>query len=147
MSVEEPALEHEVWIAARPETVFSFFTDPEKLVRWKGRQAMLAPEPGGIYRVDFDGHDVARGTFIEVVPHQRIVFSWGWEAEGSPLPPGASRVEVTFSPERGGTRVRLRHSGLPDEQARHSHAEGWEHFLPRLVRVAEGREPGPDEPA
>jgi len=24
------------------------------------------------------------------------------------------------------------------------HATGWDHFLPRLVEVAEGRDPGPD---
>ena len=46
------ATEHEVRIAATPETVFGFFTDPEKMTRWKGTTAKLDPRPGGIYRVD-----------------------------------------------------------------------------------------------
>ena len=42
-----------------------------------------------------------------------------------------------------GTIVKLRHSGLTAEQA-DSHKEGWDHFLPRLLEVAEGRDPGKD---
>ena len=34
-------------------------------------------------------------------------------------------------------------NGLTTEQAT-GHKEGWEHFLPRLVALAEGRDPGPD---
>ena len=31
------AVVREVRVAARPETVFPFFTDPDRMVRWKGR--------------------------------------------------------------------------------------------------------------
>ena len=34
-------IEREIRVEARPETVFAFFTDPEKYVRWKGRHAQL----------------------------------------------------------------------------------------------------------
>ena len=68
----------EVRIAARPETVFSFFTDRDKMVRWKGTDATLEPWPGGVYRVNVTGRDVARGEYIEVVPNSRVVFTWGW---------------------------------------------------------------------
>jgi hypothetical protein len=50
---------------------------------------------------------------------------------------------VTFTPDGDGTIVRLRHSGLSPEQGE-QHAIGWEHFLPRLVIVAEGGDPGVD---
>ena len=46
------AVERIVHIAAPPETVYAFLTDPEKLVRWKGVSAELDARPGGIYRVD-----------------------------------------------------------------------------------------------
>jgi len=137
------ALEREIRIAARPETVFAFFTDPVKLIRWKGIKATLDPRPGGIYRVDLNGRDVARGEYLEITPYSRVVFTWGWEGEGSPLPPGASTVEISLIAEGEGTVVRLRHLGLPDNQ-RGAHAEGWDHFLPRLITSAEGRDPGPD---
>jgi uncharacterized protein YndB with AHSA1/START domain len=71
------ALEHEVYIAARPETVFAYFTDPDKMVMWKGIEATLDPLPGGIYRVSINGRDVARGEYVEVIPNSRVVFTWG----------------------------------------------------------------------
>ncbi|MFQ6019740.1 MAG: SRPBCC domain-containing protein [Dehalococcoidia bacterium] len=140
---EGDVVEMEVRIAARPETIFSFFTDPAKMMRWKGISATLDPQPGGIYRVDMNGRDVAHGEYLEVVPHSRVVFTWGWEGGGSPLPPGSSTVEVTLVPDGDSTIVRLQHRGLSAEQ-RDAHAEGWNHYLPRLVTAAEGRDPGPD---
>jgi len=41
----------EARISPSPETVFPCFTDPAKLVQWKGEQATMLPEPGGVYRV------------------------------------------------------------------------------------------------
>ncbi|MBI3455682.1 MAG: DUF4242 domain-containing protein [Candidatus Rokubacteria bacterium] len=38
-------VECEVRIAARPETVFAFFTDPAKMTRWKGLRATLDDHP------------------------------------------------------------------------------------------------------
>jgi uncharacterized protein YndB with AHSA1/START domain len=132
----------EVVIAASPETIFEFFTDPAKMVRWKGRSAQLDPQPGGTYRVDMTEESVARGEFVELVPHERIVFTWGWEGEG-PVQPGTSTVEVTLTPEDDKTRLRLVHRGLPVDE-RGPHDEGWKHFLPRLEIVASGGNPGPD---
>jgi len=142
-AIEQPVLEREIHISARPETIFSFFTDPEKLVRWKGIQAQLEARPGGIYRVDINGRDVARGEYVEIVPYTRIVFTWGWEGDASPLPPGTTTVEISLTPVESGTLVRLRHLGLPAEQ-RAVHAEGWDYFLPRLMQAVEGRQTSQD---
>ncbi len=136
-------IERQIRISARPEIVFSFFTDPVKLIRWKGVHAQLDPRPGGIYRVEINGRDIVRGEYVEIVPYTRVVFTWGWEGENSPLPPGSTTVEIALTPDGDGTIVRLRHLGLPPEQ-REVHAQGWDHFLPRLGLAAEGQEPGPD---
>lgn len=125
----------EVRIAARLETVFAFFVDPQKLVQWIGSRAELDPRPGGLCRIDMNGKDIARGEFIEVVPFSRVVFSWGWEGEQSAVPPGSSTVEVSLVPDGAGTLVRLRHTGLPLAQ-QPSHSEGWAHFLGQLAAVA-----------
>jgi uncharacterized protein YndB with AHSA1/START domain len=132
----------EVRIAAPPEAVFAFFTDPDRYARWKGRSADLDPRPGGVYRVDIDGTNVVRGEFVEVDPARRVVFTWGWE--GGPLSPGATTVEVELTPDGDGTLLRLTHRGLPEE-AKGEHAAGWDHFLPRLVVVAAGGDPGRDQ--
>ena len=134
-TTETTIIEREVRIAASPETVFSYFVEPEKYVKWKGHRAELDPKPGGVFRVEFETKDVARGEFVEIEPNRRLVFTWGWEGEGQPIPPGSSTVEVTLEPDGEGTVVRLIHSGLP-EAAVPRHAEGWDLFLPRLAEVA-----------
>ena len=138
------AVEREIRIAASPDRVFPFFTDADKIVQWKGVSAEADPRPGGIYRVNVTGRDIARGRFVEVVPNTRVVFTWGWEGPDQPLAPGSSTVEVTLIADGGGTIVRLRHSGLTSVESRESHAHGWEHFLARLTVVGNGGDPGPD---
>ena len=140
-SPDQEVVEREVHIAARPELVFSFFTEPEKLVRWLGMRATLDAHPGGVCHIHINERDVVGGQYLEVVPYSRVVFTWGWE--GSPLPLGSTTVEITLQPEAGGTRLSLRHRGLPVEQ-RAFQAAGWDHSLARLVIVAQGGDPGPD---
>ena len=132
----------EVRIKAAPGTIFEFFTDPRKMTRWKGVEAQLEPAPGGRYRVNVTGRAVAVGEYVEVDPPRRVVFTWGWEGDPN-LPPGASTVEITLTPDGDETVVTLTHRDLP-EPAVGGQTEGWEHFLPRLVEVAEGRDPGAD---
>jgi uncharacterized protein YndB with AHSA1/START domain len=145
---QDEAVEREVRIAARPETVFEFFTDPEKQVLWMGRRAELDARPGGIYDVEINDQSHALGEFVEVDAPRRVVFTFGWkgqEAGGEgehAVPPGSSRVEVTLAPEGEATLVRLRHLDLP-EQAREIHGQGWELFLGRLSIAAAGGDPGP----
>jgi uncharacterized protein YndB with AHSA1/START domain len=132
---QNEVLERELHIAARPETVFSFFTDPDKMIRWMGKVATLDPRPGGICRIDINGY-VTRGEYLEVIPHSRVVFTWGWENEGSTPRPGESTVEVSLIPDGAGTLVRLRHLGLSGAE-RTNHGLGWDQFLPGLVAAAE----------
>jgi uncharacterized protein YndB with AHSA1/START domain len=122
-------------IGAPREVVFAYFTDPERYTRWMGHDAELDARPGGIYRVHVIEGSVARGEFVEVEPPGRVVFTWGWE--GNPMvPPGSSRVEVSFRADGDATLVRLVHSGLPDAAAMGLHREGWTRYLDHLVEIA-----------
>lgn len=132
----------EVLVEAAPETIFGFFTDPEKMLRWKGVRAELDPQPGGVFSVDVTHKALMRGEYVEVEPPRRVVFTWGWDGDES-VPPGSSTVEVTLEPEGDSTLVRLVHSGLPADR-RDLHREGWEHFAGRLAIAATGGDPGPD---
>jgi uncharacterized protein YndB with AHSA1/START domain len=131
----EGTIEREIRIEARPEIVFAFWTDPDRMARWMGRTVRLDPRPGGEFRVDYNGTDVARGAFVELDPPHRLVLTWGWEAPGDPTPPGGSTVEVTLRPDGTGTLLRLRHTGLAPEVV-DGHAIGWDQFLPALANVA-----------
>ncbi len=140
-------LEKEVRIAARPETVFQYLVDPQRMMMWMGVEATLDPRPGGVYRVNVTGSEFASGEFVEVVPHSRVVYTWGWEGDGSVVPPGSSTVEIDLTSDGDGTVLRIRHSGLPDKEQRDLHSMGWEHYFERLKAVSEGRDPGADSMA
>lgn len=132
----------EVLVEASPETIFQFFTDPEKLIRWQGIRAELDPVPGGIFSVDVSHQSHARGEFLEIEPPDRLVFTWGWVGDDS-VPPGSSTVEITLERQDGSTLVRLVHSDLPEDKL-DPHREGWEHLVARLAIAAAGGDPGPD---
>jgi uncharacterized protein YndB with AHSA1/START domain len=132
--VAEPIV-REVHVAATPEVVFEFFVDPAKLTRWLAVDATLDPRPGGVCHQVHEDTDGQRydmhGEFVEVVPPSRVVFTWGF-VSGAGVAPGSSTVEVTFTPDRGGTHVRLVHRDLP-ASAVGDHAGGWTTMLERLA--------------
>jgi uncharacterized protein YndB with AHSA1/START domain len=136
-------LRNEVRIAAPPEVVFPYFTDPARMVAWMGVAALLDPRPGGTFRLEANGRDVVVGEYLEVEPPHRVVFTWGFDGADPIAGPGSTRVEVTLEPDGDGTRLTLLHHGL-SEHARDPHAEGWLHYLARLAPAAAGRPPGPD---
>jgi uncharacterized protein YndB with AHSA1/START domain len=141
MTTDQVILERR--IAARPETVFSFFTDREKWLSWMGRNGEFSFTPGGAYRTNVNADHHVVGTFLALDPYHRVVFTWGFEDGAMAVPPGASTVEVTLAPDGAGTLLTLVHRDLPPE-ARAPHLEGWAHYVDRLVQRAEGRDPGPD---
>jgi uncharacterized protein YndB with AHSA1/START domain len=136
-------IQRELTIEADPATVFAFFTDPQRLVRWIGASATLDARPGGLLLVDVQQGFVARGEFKEVVPVTRLAYTWGWEGNRENVPPGSSLIEIDLAPKNGGTVVHFTHSGLPPE-AVPSHSDGWSHYLARLALAASGVDPGPD---
>ena len=136
-------LRSEVRIAAPPEVVFTYFTDPARMVSWMGVAALLDPRPGGPFRVEANGRDVVIGEYVEVDPPDRVVFTWGFEGTERFVEPGSTRVEVTLERDGEGTLLTLSHHGLADG-ARDAHAGGWSHYLARLAPVAAGRPSEPD---
>jgi uncharacterized protein YndB with AHSA1/START domain len=137
-------IEREVRVDAAPETVFEFFTDPEKMVRWKGTAATLDPRPGGVYRVELNEQAIAKGEYVEVDPPRRVVFTWGWEGDFAATPPGSTTVEITLTPDGDATIVRLVHRDLPTPESVEAHAQGWDQYMARLAIVAAGGDPGHD---
>ncbi len=119
-----------VRIAAPPEVVFPYFTDPQLMVTWIGERADLDARPGGMFAVDVGGA-AARGNYIAVEPPHRVVFTWGIP-EDATMPPGSSTVEVELVADGTDTIVNLTHRDLPPDREP-SHLEGWERCLGTLV--------------
>jgi uncharacterized protein YndB with AHSA1/START domain len=125
---------------APPEKVYAAWTDPQKIVRWFGPaqtvngsvRAELDVRIGGRFHVSFsteDGeyHEV-RGIYREVMPRQRLVFSWAWHS----TPELESQVTVSLKPDGAGTWLMLQHEQLFDQAACDGHTRGWNGSLDRL---------------
>jgi uncharacterized protein YndB with AHSA1/START domain len=119
---------YQVTITAPVEVVWAHLTTAEGLVRWVGPEAAADPTPGGMLRwVHPDGATVV-GRFVELVPHRRVVFTYGWEDGRLGVPPESTTVEIDLVEEDGATTVRLVHHGLPPATAP-DHERGWVYFL------------------
>ena len=145
---ETKTVEVSVRVPGSPEVVFPYFTDAEKYLQWKGFEAELDARPGGVYRVLMPGGATAEGEYLVVDPPHRLVFSWGWQGEVLPdgfaeVSPGSTTVEITFVADGDDTIIRLRHTGLPSDEAEQVHRFGWTAYLPRIEVVRSGGDPGP----
>ena len=129
-----------IWIDAPPEVVFPYLTESDKMAKWCGVSAELDPVPQGIYRLDMGGAGVMEGRFIRVEPVTFVSFEVDPPA-GTEAP--TSLIEISISPEVGGSRVEIRQYGLEapfDLMA----SRGWDHHAARLSVVAEGGAVGED---
>jgi uncharacterized protein YndB with AHSA1/START domain len=133
--MEETTIEVQIQIAARRETVYRFLSDASRFRQWIG-DADVTPAVGGELAVRYPNGNVARGRFLELVPNQRVVFTWGYDGSANGMAPGSSTVTVELSEVESGTLVTLRHRGVPNQEARHGHLQGWKHYVSRLADVA-----------
>jgi uncharacterized protein (TIGR03086 family) len=127
-----------------PDEAFALVTDPDRLRRWAAVCATVDLRAGGAWSWNVTPGHAAGGTVQEVDPGRRIVFGWGWQGDDT-LPPDTSTVTVTIEQVETGSRVTLAHSGLPTQAQIDGHAQGWEHYLERLERLAVKGDAGLDE--
>jgi uncharacterized protein YndB with AHSA1/START domain len=137
-AITKPSLTLKRRYNAPPARVFSAWTDPEKIGRWMGPEGVetLSAETdaraGGRYRLimrspDGETHDVS-GVYREVVPNQKLVFTWAWRS----TPERESMVTITLKPDGDGTLLTLTHEQFFDEGARDRHQHGWTGALEKL---------------
>ena len=126
---------------AAPAKVYAAWTDPKKIIHWFGRadakprsfQAEIDARTGGRYRISFSTDDEyyeVGGVYREVVPNQRLVFSWAWHS----TPERESLVTVTLKPDGAGTLLTLSHEKFFDQAAADGHRNGWTGSLDRLEK-------------
>jgi len=136
-----PSLTFKRRLNASPAKVYAAWTDPEKIVRWFGRadlkpdtmRAVIDARVGGRYRINFDTESEyyeVGGTYREVVPNERLVFSWAWHS----TPERESVVTVTLRPDGDGTWLTVHHAQLFDEASREGHERGWLGALDKLEK-------------
>jgi len=137
--VTRPSLSFKRRLNAPPAKVYAAWTDPKKIIRWFGRSdakpdsfhAEIDARIGGRFRVSFstaDEHYEVGGVYREVVPNERLVFSWAWHS----TPERQSQVTVALKPDGDGTLLSLLHEQLFDQAARDGHERGWIGALDKL---------------
>lgn len=144
---QELALELSHRFAAPREKVFDAWTNPDVLKRWWAAGptwdtplAEVDARQGGTYRLSMrtdegEVHTV-KGEYKEVLPPERLVYTWGWEEGPEPAMAASenSLVVVEFLEDGDGTLVKLTHSGFASEEIRAMHVHGWEAVLANLER-------------
>jgi uncharacterized protein YndB with AHSA1/START domain len=131
-------LELTIEIAARRETVFSFLTDPELFKEWMGAASQMSGGDRATFSVPYPNGDQALGEVVEVLAPERVVYSWGYKDSKNGLAPNSTRVEIQLTAIDTGTRLSLRHFGIPSEEVRQAHLQGWRYYFGLLgARAAE----------
>lgn len=120
--------------AAPRNDVFKCFSDKNRFARWMAPEGVqvvdcqLNAKKGGNYRAvmrEPDDHThVITGEFREIVPNERLVFSWSKGDEEDPGLP--TIVTLDFRDHNGGTEITLTQSVFDTLQSRDEHAKYWE---------------------
>src|ERR1700754_5139405 len=99
--------------------VFEAWTKPELFKRWWAPKSMgmslrsceMDVRAGGKYRLEFEPDAMAFfGTYLEVIPHSRLVWTNEEGGEGGPI------TTVTFE-EKGGKTLLVMHELYPSKEA------------------------------
>jgi uncharacterized protein YndB with AHSA1/START domain len=135
-------------VAAPRERVFQAWTTAEHLQRWffpslEGEvlpQAEVDLRVGGHYRITMHAPDgdimaMVGGTYHEVHPPEKLVFSWTWEA---PQPDTSeTMVTVELHEVQDETEIVITHERFPGLIGQEEHTIGWNCCLERLILLAE----------
>ncbi len=129
-----------------PETIWKTLTDGELMGRWLGMTPTgFEPVKGKRFTYQttaagaWDG--VIQCEVLEVIPNQRLTYSWRGGHEGNTGYGSRLDTVVTFtlSKTENGTRLSLVHSGfvLPQNEIAFTNmGGGWKKVVPRIGAVA-----------
>ena len=133
------ALEIRRTFGAPRKRVFAAWTSPKELKHWHAPGPFVTPvaevdlRVGGGYRIHMRGPDGTEhrvfGTYREVDPPRRLVYTWSWETDPEVQD---TVVTVEFHDLGAFTEVVLRHEGFPSAAKREQHDGGWGGCLDKL---------------
>ena len=120
--------------AAPRALVFRMWTEKHLMDHWSCPTGFTMPDSGAEIRTGGQWHATMRsadgkdlklaGTYREIVPDERLVFTHAWlDDNGTPGP--ETLVTVSFTDEGPWTRMDFRQAGFMSATSRDGHAEGW----------------------
>lgn len=130
------------------ELVFQAFADPERALHWMGPRDFPAVRttadvrPGGAWRTclrALDGRpDLwSGGTYLEVIPNERLAYTFAWDLEGGGHGP-ETVVTITFADRADDkTLMTFRQRAFDTRSNRDGHHLGWNSGFDRLADYLE----------
>lgn len=126
-------------IAASADTVWKILTDPARFSAWMQGEVTFEARPGSPFRAAFPDFGIVMAGEIRAVDADARRFALTWGAESGPqakeYPAGSSLLSFEVHAEGAGSRVEIRHTGLPSARARDQEG-GWRFQLSRLDLTA-----------
>ena len=123
-------------IAARPDTVWGFLSNPEGFSAWMEGEITFEPRAGSPFRAAFPNyHIVLAGEIVTLdAEARRLGVTWGVESgQGADkMPAGSTLVEFHVRPEGTGCRVDVHHSRFRTVRAANEQDHGWRFQLSKL---------------
>ena len=133
--------------AAPRDKVFRAFTQAEAIKVWFAPPPLSWSEPpvidaraGGRYSFRVEEGPIRwhiHGEYKEVVPPEKLVFTWLWEDDPLHHESGDTLVTILFLDRGGRTEVILTQEKLPSEVARTDHEGGWKECLESIAGIVE----------
>jgi len=137
------------------ELIWSAWTEPGHIREWLQLGEGMATESvkadlraGGKFRIQQKAADgeffTAAGTYLEVRPPERLVYTWDWEKDGSgsefgELEGNETRVTVEFRAVGKRTELVLTHEKFASVESRDRHEEGWQAWIGKLAEFVEAK--------
>lgn len=138
--VDTSILEIQRTIKAPVAKVFKAWTEPDQMNKWFGCNTADSVrisqdfKVGGEYRIDVhctDGRTVtASGSFLEIVPNRKLVYSWNNTSLEHPATD--TLVSVEFIDKGDTTEISLTHSKFDRPVSVQGHSMGWGAALDKL---------------
>ena len=121
-------------IKTDPENAYRAFTNATLLRGWLCNVATVVPRPGGRLYLWWESGYYTSGEFTTTESGKVTSFTWFGKGEPSP-----TKVEVSFTPQDGGTLVKVNHKGLGSGEewvkSRLEFDKGWRNALENLNSV------------
>ena len=137
-------------LRATPERIYRAFLNTDAMGKWLppngfvGKVHQMDAKVGGTYRMSFTNFTSGKshsfgGTYLELVPHERIRYSNKFE---DPNLPGEMQTTINLKKVFCGTELNITQEGVPAAIPAEACYLGWQESLTQLANLVEPEIPG-----